>query len=384
MHEYPQPQSLLDAFTDAEYAALSVAPIPAVGFDALLARHNVTANELPGFIAQKAVSLPRLVPDPESIRFIDTLYNLRALANEGGRLAEWATAFRSQEAFFQVFAPNATLAERAAFCESMWLFVTAYQHPARLVSLRENNAYWYADSPTKKEFHFYEAEDIWMGVPPAEHGFDRKIISRDVAEEVTQLIREGWDVDQELWYHTTSSGAVDGIVRDRALLSAASMQQWGKRPKTGAFVREAVNPKDVGLNGVYAAQSIGMNSYEALGWFDECPVAFGIDRYAVDAFIEQTGVSTTRWNYGPDPETGSGRILGPIVPLDCVEVAFCWKRDLPKLRAQLCEAAPHIRVQSLEAAKVLDEEGVVLRRSPLPNHVQWLPPPSLLNFDCGP
>src|SRR5258708_1925918 len=245
----------------------------------------------------------------------------------------------------------------------MFHFVTQYQHPQRLISRSEFNL-WRFNKLKDNAINIYEAGGDWVTIPTIPY-YKAKIVDASVWKEIQALLyqpSENTLSSYDFIYHATSSDALPEIFKQRAILSAEEQQKRGKRPITGAFSVEASNKDDIGRSGVYAGTHVDLLPYAPLRWFDEYTVYFKINPTKVREYIKQNNIKTTIWNHGNDPETGSGIMLGPIIPLSCVDSVYCWKKYQTSLEQTTGATELHIHTHSLEATVVYEEDGQELRK----------------------
>src|SRR5258708_6683652 len=142
---------------------LIITQIQVATFDEILARENTDATGLEETIKRKLLGMTQS-SDKENIEFIDTLYNLRSLAESETLLLDWQEKLKSFDNFFAAFVPDASFLLQRSFRESMFHFVTQYQHPQRLISRSEFNL-WRFNKLKDNAINIYEAGGDWVTIP---------------------------------------------------------------------------------------------------------------------------------------------------------------------------------------------------------------------------
>lgn len=300
-------------------------------------------------------------PDLESLPLLETMYSLSLLANryreDDATVAAipWIRNFCSFDSFVGHFCPHATPNARAYMMKNIQIFTEVLIHPSRLLEIPvRSNPDW------GNLNEIYTAGGTWKLAPMYfyDGGFD--LIERSVIAEIIELLES--DYREPDYAHTTGSAALNGIAEHATLLSGEEAVKRGTAPTTGEHV--SYIQLDSGLSvsagagnsSIYVHHGPPVHNYHVLRWFDEHPVAFGINKERQEAFLEGT---TFRYGHDTEPKTLSkdhrseGVVIGHMVPLTAVDYVYCWKLRQEEMQIWVAKHCSHTKVVSLEAACAL-------------------------------
>jgi len=231
----------------------------------------------------------------------------------------------------------------------------------KIISTHPN--YWFGvDKDGVRET--YNNDSDWVLLPDEYYGLDVfEFADREVVAEVIKLIKSKYHHSE--FTHASGSAALAGIEKSGAILSAQDVESEGMKVATGEHVSyvssETGNPVAggrYGLGSVYASKNGPKYGYHHVNWFDEYYIAFGINKQKQEDFLRQIGFKY-EWASSKDKpaltlDMGSeGVEIGNKVPLNNVEIVYCWKKHQKEMDAWIQKNCPQAKLVSLEADEIL-------------------------------
>jgi len=311
-------------------------------------------------------------PSEEYADLVDSLYNLYSQAKNSEAIKEnpWLENFQSFEVFADHFCPEATPHSRSFMKRNIQAFVEKIVNDGKLITCHPR-AWYGVDKAGVRET--YNNKCDWVLLPDEYYreGFS-EFTDKSVVAEVVELVNSKYRYSD--FSHATGSAALPGIEKNGAILSAREAKKAGLPVRTGEHVSYLNSSNDIpvtggrdGLSSIYACKDGVEYGYHHLNWFDEYPVAFGINQKKQEDFLRQSGFNYEFIIGEGSPiltvDLGSeGVIIGNKAPLANVEIVYCWKKYQKEMEAWMQKNCPQAKFVSLEADKVLRTHGHDINR----------------------
>jgi hypothetical protein len=302
-------------------------------------------------------------PSREYVGLIDSLYNLYLQSKNLDIVKEnpWLNYFNSYNEFANHFCPEATPHSRAYIQKNIQRFVETIVNQEKIISTHPNN--WFGVN--KDGFReTYNNDKDWILLPDEYYNLGvYEFTDKEVITEIIELIKTKYHHSD--FTHSSGSAALNGIEKKGAILSAQNIESEGIKVATGEHVSYVNSESGVpvaggkyGLGSVYASSNGPLYGYHHLNWFDEHPIAFGINKQKQEDFLRQIGFKYEIFSSEDNPVLtmdlgGEGIKIGSQVPLNNVEIVYCWKKYQNDMEIWAKKNCPQAKLVSLEADEIL-------------------------------
>ncbi len=281
---------------------------------------------------------------------IDFIYRCWAATRdlpEGHQLYTFARSLDSLDTFIQTYLPDATNRLKGDLIERVTGFVEEVVHPSSDLHLYPKERGWSKAST----FGIYTIDGDWIHIPG--QYYHEKYVEKQVVEEALRLKKENLLHPDEM-YHATGSSILEGVARQKAILSTQRAHQKGESVQTGEYATyiNRHDDKPVGYsNTVYAGDCMEVTYGKSI-WFDEFRMVFGISRSKMANFLRQSG-RTPDFKYRSE----IGITLGPEVPLDTITSVYADSRHKERVEEWIKRNGlqEQMRFISLEAVSLARE-----------------------------
>ena len=350
-NRYIQPNSERDLLIS------SLRKIKAPSADDICKTEGVTPEELPDLLSDKLKGIfahckenASIIDDElnSQIDFVYQCYEATKNVDASSEFYELSAQLKDFESFISVFAKGVDRKTLGNFMQRVDRFIQIVVHPKRIMKA-------WPEGHRMKGFYemgIYKHEGAWV---PLEHKrwSGVEYIELGLLKEIIDLKESGYM--KPGLYHTTGSATLDGISKQKAILSAREAIKREEEVKTGEYNtyighdNHSVSGRKQGLGDVHVSRSLH-TGYTIARWFNEYPLAFGIaeerTRKHLKEIDEKSDTAFINW-------AGEGIRLGPEIPLDLVDVIYCEQIYLDKLKQWVSKNTPHAKVVSIEAHELL-------------------------------
>jgi hypothetical protein len=280
-----------------------------------------------------------------ALEVIDSVYHLSNHSDDPALKGAAIAQVHSVDELLHTYVPDIQPLGRLRFKRAFNEFVLCMIHPQRLIFSYE----YRGDQDT---LQMYEPDTDWLPMRKLNNYRDKSnAIGVSVLPDIKSLNERPYLPRHKIYYHQTTARALDGILRQGAIVSALTLKQKGIIPKSGTYELEQMfTDKEDARGAIYVARSPSLDAYGTLAWFDDSAVSLAINYDKQVAFLREAGIQTNAFNFGPDIEPTNGMMLGPIVPLAGVEEIYGWEREKQRLQEKVAACSHDLSVFSLEAA----------------------------------
>lgn len=314
-----------------------------------------SVEEIPQRFTQMIETLERQVSRKdgysglESEVFIDPLFQIWNATRdlpEGHPLTVFSRSLESFDIFFDTYFPEGTARLKYDIIKYIDLFCDFVVAQWSIRSVATGEPTIYTEFPQR-----YDNVRRWVALP-------RESPYRSITVTTPKIIEEALNLRknpclEELLIHATASAALEGIEREKALLSAQAVIETGHQLRTGeylSYIAPYQEPGETGgLDNIYGSWNKDQG-YSRIRWFNEYQIMFGINSDRLRVRLQR--------ECGEKPllhdRAGDGVPLGKRVPLGEVDYIFVPADRLEQMREWTSQNAPHITVISIEAWKLLD------------------------------
>ncbi len=280
----------------------------------------------------------------------------------------WMQNFSDYESFVTNVVPDASLRAKAAWSNYLLIFLYRVAVIQRYVEIHETDltedgslAGFYN---IEGEWAFVESDDPMDWQYPGAHEY----LERNIALEVESMVENGYrycDLS-----HMTSSAALEGIAKTGGLISSKRLHERGLAPLTGEYITKASD--DFGhktLNEVYASGGDPVWGYQTLRWFNERPVAFGINRERQRQTIKEQKIAKYGGGFREEEsDWGSeGVLMGYEVPLQNIDRIYCLQDSMEEMREWAKEHCAHAELVCWDAVDVIHRYGYRIEQAAIRN-----------------
>ncbi len=302
-------------------------------------------------------------PNPEWFPLIDIIYNIYILRHTLKNMPLWMASFDSFESFIvHFFQNNLTNNIKRLLIGDINSFINIYVKTRCLFEIRENQA----DIEVRD---FYNASNRnWVVLPNTQfisQPGDLNYVDESIIDEYIQILNDKLEFERG-FIHGSGSAALEGIAKEKKILSARKVLKSFADIKTGEWVTltsiYADDQEDLQsrtLTDIYVtAGNSPYLEYTLRRWFNESPIVFHINKNRHQETLVHKGMDTETYGERKLPtihNTGEGIIIGSEVELSDIDFIYCEKDYQPEMIKWCQVNAPHIRVVSIEAREVIHQ-----------------------------
>jgi len=312
---------------------------------ALAAQYACTVDELPQVFADRLVEIAPAthtlsdLMQEEIYDGLEALHSLWAAARNTPALSDLA----SHTATAQEVYPGTNIRSQENRLRQL---ETAVLDPPSLITLPTSPV----SLSLAQERGAYNMQGEWHKIIPPDTPDSVFLVRPQILIEAAELEDTLTRPEADL-FHPTSSAALDGIGRHRALLSAQRLHDIGEVIVSGEELKDQYDPLEEPTQAVMMT-NLFSGMWATKQWFDEFPVIFGFQSSQMENYA-----AAFRRSGSPHPDfhgyNANGHHVGPTVPLEPVTVAYTPARHLPELRAWADTHSPHTATISLEAGRIM-------------------------------
>ena len=193
------------------------------------------------------------------------------------------------------------------------------------------------------EFGYYLASGQWFEIPTKkviEYAIDASYVHQSIITDARQIGE--FDMSNFV-FHDTSSASLNGISRQRAILSLNEIQRRQERVETGENIANERIKTDIGniygTGDIFGHRGGTSLNYATTRWFNEFGLSFGIPK----DLLPQPPV------YSPE-----GFILGSQIPIDAIRCIIVQKKGEERIKEWLGKNGLNPKLIIFEAKQLND------------------------------
>jgi hypothetical protein len=320
-----------EAFHDKVELIERVPRLAVPSVDAIARAHDVEPEDIP-VVFEHALAE---ATDVHAFTHLNTLYQIWRAASEDPRLSAFAEGITTAEAVMARH-PHLDLLEGSAILKH---FTTHVFRPHGLLTLSTGDN-------TTMQYGAYDLAGEWLRLPLVRDRGQQLYARRDVLEEAAALEAAIRRPEADI-FHATSSAALPGIARHRAILSARAAAMMDQAIASGEYLHNARSGQP-SLESIYMSNLLD-DGYSTLRWFNEFPVVFGCNAADVERYAAHHLGGSSMFRGA----VANGHEVGPSLPIDMATTLYAPAVNLPLLLQWRDAVLPSAPVISLEAGMFL-------------------------------